>query len=584
MRRHSLMMKLLILYIISATLPALLIGITSISKTQNVLWDNVVYSTEQYVEQITRSIDSTFEEVKYFQAIGEESSVYEFLNTEDADYEKAKEILGVFDIYTNNSSFGRNINNVYVIGHTGKAISVRYGISRINPENFSLFEWEQMMRYSTRALITAGNINPSNHYSSQQFIYIAMPLYVRPLREPYGAVLIEVKDKFIAEFCDSVDIAGTGYYTVFDASGKKLFGHSHRDKADDVNLINEILVGDSGSFTVKISDVDTLVVYDTIPITGWKMIGQIAVDDLMGDARNIRQSLGLLLMTIIPGAFMMFFVVLRQMIHPLRKLQAVMQQAALGDMAVRFETKLKDEIGVVGHSFNRMIAKLDALAKQDIRRQTSLQKAALDLMQAQINPHFLYNTLDTIMWSANAGDNTSVIETVDALASFYRTTLSSGESWVTVGEEVRMIRNYLLIQKARYQGLIDEHIDIEEGISSQRMLKLTLQPVVENAIYHGLKNRRSPGNLWITGKEQGNYLCFVIRDDGAGIAPDVLAKLREKMEKNETSMHVRSGGGFGLENVSTRIKLYYGEDCGLQISAVETGGTEVTILLRKESD
>lgn len=584
MRRHSLMMKLLILYVVSATIPALLIGITSISKTRNVLWDNVIYATQQYVEQITRSIDSTFEEVKYFQAIGEESSVYAFLNSGDGDYGRAKEILNVFDTYINNSGFGQNVNNVYVIGRTGKAISVRNGISKMDPDAFALFDWDEMMRYSTRAMITAGNINPSSYYSDQQFIYIAMPLYVRPLRDPFGAVLIEVKDRFIAEFCDSVDIAGTGHYDVFDANGKKIFGNAQSGSADDVGLIAGIFAGDSGSFTREVSGADTLVVYDTIPVAGWKMVGQIAVADLMGDARNIQKSMGLLLVTLIPGAFIMFLVILRQMIYPLRKLQAVIQQAALGDMAVRFECRLKDEIGVVGQSFNRMIEKLDAFAKQDVRRQTSLQKAALDLMQAQINPHFLYNTLDTILWSANAGDNARVIETVDALASFYRTTLSSGESWVTVGEELRMIRNYLLIQKARYEGLIAEHISVAEGICSQRMLKLTLQPVVENAIYHGLKNRRSPGNLWISGREQGNYLCFVIRDDGVGIAPDVLAKLQEKIRNNETGMRVRDGGGFGLENVSARIRLYYGEDCGLQIRAVESGGTEVTILLRKELD
>jgi len=583
-RRHSLMVKLLILYIGLATIPALVLGVLAISETQDVLWNNTVYSTEQYVEQIARSIDRTFEEVKYFQSIGEESCVYEFLNTEGENYENAKEILGVFDVYTNNGSFGRNINNVYVIGEAGKAISVRYGVKWIDPEGFSLFDWDRMMSYSTDAQITAGNINPNARYSDQQFIYIAMPLYVRPLRDPFGAVLIEVKDEFIAEFCDSVDIAGTGYYTVFNQHGEKLFGHSQKGTEDPNTFFDEILTDEAGSFTMDIGGEDTLVVYDTIPVTGWKMVGQIAVDDLMGDAQNIRKSLGILLVTIIPGAFIMFLLVLRQMIHPLRKLQAVMRQAALGDMTVRFESRLRDEIGVVGHSFNRMIEKLDALAKRDIRRQTSLQKAALDLMQAQINPHFLYNTLDTIMWSANAGDNTQVIETVDALASFYRTTLSSGESWVTVDEEVRMIESYLFIQKARYKGLIDDHIEIEDGIRSQRMLKLTLQPIVENAIYHGLKNRRNPGNLWISGCEQGEYLRFVIRDDGAGIAPDVLEKLCERLENNETSMRVRDGGGFGLENVNARIKLYYGEDCGLNISAVENGGTEVTILIRKEAN
>ena len=578
MKRYSLLIKFLALFIVLAIVPALIISIVSTAITNRVLWKNTVHSTEQICEQINRSIEMLFEETEHFLKIGEENCVSEYLLTDNNNYGNAKQILGILEIYRNNASFGQNINNIYAVNHDGKMISDRNGVSKLALEEMTQFNWDEVMSSYDEYFVSTGNLNPNPYYADRQFVYVAMPLVMRPLRESFGAIIIELKDRAFQEFCNSVDIAGSGYFTVYDHNGRALFG---QDDPDGESIIGMIPEAPNGNFTASYNGNRKLFVYATVPRTDWKLVGQVAVRDLTNEANDIRRSTTLVFGITIPIAFAVYLLASRRLILPLRKLQAVMRTAALGDMSARFESGMNDEISMVGDSFNQMIEQLDAMAKRDLKRQASLQKASLDLLQAQVNPHFLYNTLDTIMWNANAGDKQKVIETVDALASFYRTTLSSGESWVTVSEELRMIQNYLFIQKTRYQGIITDHIAVDPALMPVRMLKLTLQPIVENAIYHGLKNKTGGGNLYITGEGSGEYMRFIIQDDGVGMTEEKRLSLINKFKNGETDMN-HHGGGFGLENVNARIKLYYGEDCGLDIEAPEEGGTRIVILLRKE--
>ena len=572
------LIKFLVLFIVSAIVPALIISIVSTVITNRVLWKNTVHSTEQICDQINRSIEMLFEETEHFLKIGEESCVSEYLLTENNNYDNAKQILSILEIYRNNASFGHNINNIYAVNHDGKMISDRNGVSKLKLEEMTQFNWDAVMSSYDEYFVSTGNLNPNPYYADRQFVYVAMPLVMRPLRESFGAIIIELKDRAFQEFCNSVDIAGSGYFTVYDHSGRALFGQGSQDGEGIIGMIPE---APNGNFTASHDGSRKLFVYATVPRTDWKLVGQVAVRDLTNEANDISRTTTLVFAITVPIAFAVYLLASRRLILPLRKLQAVMRTAALGDMSARFETDMNDEISMVGDSFNQMIEQLDAMAKRDLKRQASLQKASLDLLQAQINPHFLYNTLDTIMWNANAGDKEKVIETVDALASFYRTTLSSGESWVTVSEELRMIQNYLFIQKTRYQGIISDHISVDPALLPFRILKLTLQPIVENAIYHGLKNKAGGGNLYITGESAGEYMRFIVQDDGIGMTEDKRLSLINRFRNQETDL-TNHGGSFGLENVNARIRLYYGADCGLDIEAPEAGGTKIIIKLRKE--
>jgi two-component system sensor histidine kinase YesM len=210
-----------------------------------------------------------------------------------------------------------------------------------------------------------------------------------------------------------------------------------------------------------------------------------------------------------------------------------------------------------------------------IKEQENLKKAELRALQAQINPHFLYNTLDTIIWMAEANRPAQVVELVRALSRFFRITLSKGKDWITVGEEIEHISSYLTIQKIRYRDILDYVIDVDPEVLDATMLKLTLQPLVENALYHGIKNKRSGGVITVRGRRwDDGHLLVEVSDNGIGMTAEKVAQLRAALANEGLAARE---SGFGLCNVHQRVKLYYGKQYGLTVESEYGQGTRVLL-------
>jgi two-component system sensor histidine kinase YesM len=225
-----------------------------------------------------------------------------------------------------------------------------------------------------------------------------------------------------------------------------------------------------------------------------------------------------------------------------------------------------------------MIGKIRELLDAKIKEQANLKKAELRALQAQINPHFLYNTLDTIIWMAESKKTDEVIEIVRALSSFFRISLSKGKDWITIGEEIERTRSYLTIQKMRYRDIMDYEIKVDEGVLDSTILKLILQPLVENALYHGIKNKRSGGTITLRAKQKNeNEILLQVEDDGIGFTPEKLAQVQAEL--NDDSGEIRLESGFGIDNVNKRIKLYYGKQYGLSIKSEYYTGTCATLVI-----
>ena len=200
-------------------------------------------------------------------------------------------------------------------------------------------------------------------------------------------------------------------------------------------------------------------------------------------------------------------------------------------------------------------------------------------MQAQINPHFLYNTLDAIVWLAEEKKTDEVVSMVTSLSEFFRTTLSAGRDFITVKEEESHIESYLQIQRFRYEDIMEYEIDICPEIYDFLIPKLTLQPLVENALYHGIKNKRGKGKIKITGKKEGDKIIFHVMDNGRGMDESTLRKLRETLNNDDNKID-RKDSGFGLVNVNQRIRQYYGKEDGLSFESEENKGTIASVIIR----
>jgi len=268
----------------------------------------------------------------------------------------------------------------------------------------------------------------------------------------------------------------------------------------------------------------------------------------------------------------------RSIYTPIKKLHDVTTTITKNDLQALMTSDNVDEITELGMSFNIMIGKIKELLDSKIREQENLKKAELRALQAQINPHFLYNTLDTIIWMAEAKKTDQVVEIVSALSNFFRISLSKGMDWITIGEEVERIRSYLTIQKMRYQDILDFKIEVNEDVAENTILKLILQPLVENALYHGIKNKRQGGTINVRARRNGeDEILLEVEDDGIGFTPEKLAQLRAEL--NDDSGDIKLESGFGIGNVNKRIRLYYGKPYGLSVQSEYTTGTRVTLVI-----
>lgn len=266
---------------------------------------------------------------------------------------------------------------------------------------------------------------------------------------------------------------------------------------------------------------------------------------------------------------------LQRLIQPVRRLCDASKQVAKGDFTVRSQAKSKDEIAVLVENFNNMTAEIGSLVDRIKEEEKNIRLMETKLLQAQINPHFLYNTLDTIIWLAEAGQREQVVRMITYLSTFFRTTLSKGKDTITLEEERRHVESYLQIQQFRYQDIMTYDLSIDEKIRDHTVPKLTLQPLVENALYHGIKSKRGGGRITVMGRKYGAVIHLCVEDTGKGIAPEELDGLRAYIEGADNGAE----RGFGLANVHERIRRYYGEQYGISIESRVGEGTRVTVVI-----
>ena len=259
--------------------------------------------------------------------------------------------------------------------------------------------------------------------------------------------------------------------------------------------------------------------------------------------------------------------------QPIEELEKVTALLAEGTLDARLPDTDVTELRNLTKQVNTMADDLEAMMKKSELDAKRLRKAELRTLQAQINPHFLYNTLDAIVWKAEAGEKDEVIQLTSALSDFFRISLSSGADWIPISQEKKHIEGYLKIQQTRYRDIMNYEIDIPDEFGEYYILKLLLQPLVENALYHGIKIKRGGGIIKVSCKEEEGFLVFSVSDTGSGMTVEQLKDLNERMKKGQPSVSEGGGGGFGLVNVNMRIRLYYNQADGLLIESSSNGTT-----------
>ena len=304
---------------------------------------------------------------------------------------------------------------------------------------------------------------------------------------------------------------------------------------------------------------------------------QIMRNDLNEFFSNMMKIIAIFGIVIIASVIALSDYVSRTITSPIKYLSNVTRRVSEGDLTVRANLNEGAEVGVLSESLDVMIGRINELIEQVKVEQINLRNKELELLQSQINPHFLYNTLDTIVWLAEAGKSDMVVHMVGSLSDFFRTTLNDGKDIVPIRDELRHVNSYLEIQKVRYQDILEYDINVDETVNEYIIPKITLQPLVENALYHGIKNKRGEGKISVVGSiaADGDSFYIKVMDNGIGIKPERLKLINDKInnvvqDENEV---------YGLYNVNERIRLTFGKEYGITVESEYGVGTAVTVKL-----
>ncbi|MDC7124353.1 MAG: histidine kinase, partial [Spirochaetales bacterium] len=366
-----------------------------------------------------------------------------------------------------------------------------------------------------------------------------------------------------------------GYVFIVNKKGDIVF-HPRQDLIYN-NLkhenIDKIPDQSGGSFIADVDDYRVLYTYSRAELTGWISVGISYTSELFLSRSKLQFYLwGVILVSFI------FIVILSSVLSaritkPIEELRSSMKQVEQGNFDIDITVECAHEVHNLAEDCNIAIKKIRELITQIQKEQELKRKNEFKALQAQVNPHFLYNTLDSIIWLTESGKNDDAVIMTESLARFFRLSLSKGDEIITIRQMIDHISCYLSIQKMRYKYTLDYTIMVNPEIYKYYTLKLLLQPLVENSIYHGLKNQKGIGHIIVSGDIEGGIIKFIVRDDGIGMRPDLLKKVRVGDFSEFT------GSGVGLRSVAERIKLFFGYEYGIDFPEQPEKGTRIIIRL-----
>ncbi|MGH4051596.1 MAG: sensor histidine kinase [Clostridium sp.] len=398
-----------------------------------------------------------------------------------------------------------------------------------------------------------------------------------------AVLVLNLKENAFKASLEDISSNNKGSIFLLNTDGSVVTSVDAKDYAPllkDKNFLYK-LNNSSGYFKYNYNNQKLYVNYAVVAINGWKTIMVQPESELLKDVNSLQITILLIGLFTISFAGMMSIRVASTITKPIYRLRNTILKVQSGELDSRFKNNYSDEIGQLGESFNGMLDEIQSLIKdlglereKTKEEQKQKSKAEIRALQAQINPHFLYNTLDSIYWKSKLGENQEVSEMIISLSKLLRIGLSKGRDKIQVESEIEHVRNYLYLESNMYKGKFDYVINIQGDISRYYIVKTILQPFVENSLLHGFNDIDYRGNIIIDVKVRENNIILVVKDNGRGMNIEVI---RKSLQDNVTESE-----GYALKNVYQRLKLNYGEECSINLRSEPFKETSVEIIIPAE--
>lgn len=461
----------------------------------------------------------------------------------------------------------------------GRTIISTSPLPDADPEDIASSQWFRRAKDGEGDIFFTG---PHRSLESEDFVisYSTIISYGDINRAASPAILlIELNFNAIAELSESVHLSRTGYIYIISNDGDIVYHPkelqlSEGTLEEDLGSVAEHIYG---SYFSSFEGRDRLTIIQTVEQTRWRIVGVAFMDELLEPLKPFRITLALILVASVVAATLLSNSISKRITKPLRKLEMDMRKVQDGDFSITETSGGSAEVASLSQSFQIMIRRIEDLMEEVRKTEAVKRQRELDALQAKINPHFLYNTLDSVVWMAETGNSQGVVKMVTALASLFRISIAKGHDTITLKEELAHVESYLDIQSMRYKDKFRFEIDLPKELENAPTIKLIIQPIVENSIYHGIKYLQDEGLIRISAREGADgTIVIAVSDNGIGMTPDVLSTL---LDKSSERKHITDGNGIGIINIDERIKLSYGERYGLSIASEPDEGTTVEITI-----
>jgi two-component system sensor histidine kinase YesM len=473
-----------------------------------------------------------------------------------------------------------------IFGFNGAELHTFYSGPKIGIDTFKDDVWFQEAQRQNGGIVWVSNPSLKLKPTINEDHYVSAVRMLKDFESDtvIGLLMVNVGESFL--YKQYAAAAQTGErMLIFDGSGTIISAADKKTLGDSIRTASYYgsFVGGEGHFNAQIGSEPMLVTYYKVDSTDWTIVSYTPLNTLLQNVNQAKWLTLVVLAALLLLSVLVSYVIASRLSIPIRQLFSSMKKVEMGDLSVRSDIRGQDEIGELANKFNRMVGRIEELRDRVIEEQEQKRKTELQNLQSQINTHFLYNTLASIRSMLLTDPIEKIDSVIVSLVKLLRKTLSDESEYITIAEELDNLRNYVNIQLARQHEKLQVRFEVEERVGAYRTLKLLLQPLVENAIFHGIEPKDGPGEIVIAGWQDGDDIRFSIADDGVGIGgieSDTAAGADARGDAGSGSVTERvlaAAGGMGLRNVQSRLRTHFGTNYSLEVRQASGGGTCVLL-------
>jgi len=571
--KRSIRYTVFLAFTLSAALAITLTGVALYLRLSGQLEDTILKENQIVISQVNQTLESYLRDKMRLS----DSLYYSVIKNADLEEEDITERMSL--LYNASQS---SIENIALFSAEGELLAtappavLKKNADPIHEEWFQkTLDKSEDLHFSSPSVQTAFS-NADDLYRWVVSLSCAVEI-TQGKSTSQGVLLIDLKYSGLEQILNKATLGNDGYIYLINSEGDLIYhpkqqliasGQRSEDNRQAASL-------EDGNHKLSFEGEERILTVKTVGYTGWKLVGVTPQRGLSFNSTENRVFIVGACLLFLLGLVIMNSYISSTLTDPIQRLERSVRK--LEELGIDTEIYVGGsyEIRHLGWSVQRMVDRMRQLMDEAVAEHESKRKSELNALQAQINPHFLYNTLDIIVWMIENENYTDAVSAVTALARLFRISLSKGKVMIPVQDELEHIRNYLTIQKMRYKNKFTYEIEAEEEALSMATIKLVVQPLVENAIYHGMEFMDGDGLIRIRAWVEGSDLYLSVQDNGLGMTPDRVEKLRKGILGSSRSR----GSGIGVANVNERIKLYFGSQYGLEIESEPDEGTTITIHL-----